>query len=147
MWDLYDGAQIDIPEFPDNLEATYSAMDRWLNANHGVARFPELKDPASLRRVRRAYYAMVTYVDRKVGDLIRTLQEHRLWDDTVIFFTSDHGDMLCEKGMVQKRVLYDSRPRPVDRALPRRSVRRHNRPRAGQPRRPAAHVLRPGRRI
>ncbi len=107
LWDLYDGAQIDVPEFPDNLEATYSAMDRWLNANHGVAKFPELRQPDSLRRVRRAYYAMVTYVDRKVGELIRTLQEHRLWDDALVVFTSDHGDMLCEKGMVQKRVLYD----------------------------------------
>ncbi len=108
LWDLYEGAPIDVPELPDNLEATYSAMDRWLNSNHGVRYFAaELRDPASLRRVRRAYYAMVTYIDRKVGELLHTLQEHGLWENTLIIFTSDHGDMLCEKGMVQKRVLYE----------------------------------------
>jgi choline-sulfatase len=108
LWDLYEGAQIDIPSLPDDLEATYSAMDRWLNSSHGVRHYAaELHDPESLRRVRRAYYAMVTYADRKVGDLLRTLQEHGLWDETLVVFCSDHGDMLCEKGMVQKRSLYD----------------------------------------
>lgn len=107
LWDLYEGAEIAIPELPANLDATYSMMDRWQNANHGVHRFPELKDPASLRRVRRAYYAMVTYVDRKLGELVETLQTQGLWDNTVVVFASDHGDMLCEKGMVQKRSFYE----------------------------------------
>ena len=49
---------IDVPELPANLEQTYSIMDRWLNANHGVHRYPELSDPESLRRLRRAYYAL-----------------------------------------------------------------------------------------
>lgn len=108
LWDLYEGAEIAIPEYPENLEATYSAMDRWLNANHGVRRFAgELRSPESLYRVRRAYYALVTYVDRKVGELIATLKEQGLWDNTVVVFTSDHGDMLCEKSMVQKRSFYE----------------------------------------
>jgi choline-sulfatase len=107
LWELYEGAPIDIPHLPDDLEASYSPMDRWLNANHGVRRFPELRDPESLRRVRRAYYAMVTYVDRKVGELVQTLRTHGLWKNTVVIFTSDHGDMLCEKGMVQKRSFYE----------------------------------------
>jgi choline-sulfatase len=107
LWDLYADAEIAIPRFPADLEATYSAMDRWLNAQHGVARFPELRDPDSLRRVRRAYYAMVTYIDRKVGELVATLQHAGLWDTTLVLFASDHGDMLGEKGMVQKRSFYD----------------------------------------
>jgi choline-sulfatase len=107
LWDLYEGAPIPIPEFPANLEATYSAMDRWQNAQHGVHRYPELRDPDSLRRVRRAYYAMVTYIDRKLGEIVDTLKAQGLWENTVVVFTSDHGDMLCEKGMVQKRSFYD----------------------------------------
>jgi choline-sulfatase len=108
LWDLYEGAEIAIPEYPENMEATYSDMDRWLNANHGVRNFAaELRSPESLYRVRRAYYALVTYVDRKVGELIATLKEQGLWDNTVVIFTSDHGDMLCEKSMVQKRSFYE----------------------------------------
>lgn len=107
LWDLYADAEIAVPPFPEHMDATFSAMDRWLNAQHGVARYPELRDPDSLRRVRRAYYAMVTYIDRKVGELVATLQEAGLWDDTVVMFASDHGDMLGEKGMVQKRSFYE----------------------------------------
>ncbi|HEU5318161.1 MAG TPA: sulfatase-like hydrolase/transferase, partial [Chloroflexota bacterium] len=74
----------------------------------GIRMFKEeLRSKESLTRVRRAYFALVTWIDRKVGELIDTLKEHDLWDDTVVMFTSDHGDMLCEKSMVQKRIFYD----------------------------------------
>ena len=46
-------------------------------------------------------------MDRKVGELLDTLDETGLADNTVVVFTSDHGDMLCEKEMVQKRNLYE----------------------------------------
>jgi choline-sulfatase len=108
VWDLYEGAEIEVPRFPDDMEQRYSMMDRWLNANHGIRFFKEeLRNKVSLTRVRRAYYALVTWIDRKVGELIATLKEHDLWEDTVVMFTSDHGDMLCEKSMVQKRIFYD----------------------------------------
>ena len=107
LWDLYENAPIAIPDLPANLDATYSAMDRWQNAQHGVHRYPELKDSDSLRRVRRAYYAMVTYIDRKLGEIVDTLKSQELWENTVVVFASDHGDMLCERGMVQKRSFYD----------------------------------------
>jgi choline-sulfatase len=108
VWDLYEGAEIELPHFPADLDDRYSAMDRWLNANHGVRHFAaELRSEESLTRVRRAYYALVTYIDRKVGQLLDALKEHGLWAETVVVFSSDHGDMLCEKGMVQKRIFYD----------------------------------------
>ena len=44
---------------------------------------------------------------RKVGELLDTLQETGLADNTVVVFASDHGDMLCEKEMVQKRCFYE----------------------------------------
>lgn len=106
-WDLYEGADIAIPEFPPDLEESYSIFDRWLNINHGVAREANLRHPDSLRRLRRAYYALVSYIDQKVGELTAALEENGLAGNTVIVFTSDHGDMLVEKGMVQKRTFYE----------------------------------------
>ncbi len=105
-WDMYDGAEIAIPDFPDNLAETYSMMDRNLNAYHGVHRY-DLRDPVSLYRLRRAYYGLVTYMDRKVGELLDTLRATGLAENTVVIFASDHGDMLCEKEMVQKRCFYE----------------------------------------
>lgn len=106
-WDLYEGAEIELPEFPENLDETYSTLDRWLNVYHGISKAPDLSDPESLRRVRRAYYALVTFVDDRVGELLSALEQTGFADNTVVVFTSDHGDMLGERGMVQKRTFYE----------------------------------------
>jgi choline-sulfatase len=106
LWDLYDGAPIALPDLPDNLAETYSEMDRWLNEVHGVDKVP-LRDPDNLRALRRAYYGLVTYVDRKVGNLLAALDETGQRQNTIVIFTADHGDMLGEKGMVQKRCFYE----------------------------------------
>jgi choline-sulfatase len=107
LWDLYEGEEIEIPEFPDDLEERYSELDRWLNVYHGVAKAKNLRDPESVRRVRRAFYALVTYIDIKVGESLDALEETGFCENTIVVFTSDHGDMLCEKGMVQKRTFYE----------------------------------------
>jgi choline-sulfatase len=103
---MYEGQSIDVPARPENLKETYSLQDRWLNDYHGCGDH-DLTDPTSAARVRRAYYGLVTYVDDKVGELMSSLEENGLADSTVVIFCSDHGDMLCEKGMVQKRCFYE----------------------------------------
>jgi choline-sulfatase len=99
LWDVYDGVDIPIPETPDEIE--YSAMDRWANESHETDAV-DLRDPDNLRALRRAYYALVTYIDRKLGELLDAVP-----DDTLVIVTSDHGDMLAERAMVQKRCFYE----------------------------------------
>lgn len=106
-WDMYEDAEIDVPDFLDNLDETYSTLDKWLNVYHGISKAKKLRDPESIRRVRRAYYALVTYIDDKIGELLNTLSSCGFADNTIIVFCSDHGDMLCERGMVQKRTFYE----------------------------------------
>ena len=106
LWDLYEGAEIEIPHYPTHMEETYSAMDRWLNAYHGTDRI-DIRSPESLTALRRSYYGLVTWVDRKVGELVEALDRLELRDNTIVLFTSDHGDMLAEKNMVQKRSFYE----------------------------------------
>jgi arylsulfatase A-like enzyme len=50
-----------------------------------------------------AYYAAVTAVDEQVGRLMRTLKDLALDRDTIVLFTSDHGDMLGSQGARLKR--------------------------------------------
>jgi arylsulfatase A-like enzyme len=50
-----------------------------------------------------AYYAAITAVDDQVGRLVRTLKEMGQDDNTIILFTSDHGDMLGSHGLRRKR--------------------------------------------
>ena len=107
LWDLYEDENIEIPEIPENIADTYSAMDKWLIVFQGNKQIKNLLDPTSLKDLRRAYYALVTYIDLKVGELLQTLKETNLRDNTIIIFSSDHGDMLCEKGLTGKKLFYE----------------------------------------
>jgi choline-sulfatase len=54
--------------------------------------------PEMVRRSRQAYFANISYIDEKIGELLEVLRTTRMLDDTIIIFTSDHGDMLGERG-------------------------------------------------
>lgn len=148
VWDLYEGADIDIPEFPPDMDEKYSPMDRWLNANHGVHKFvAELRSPESLYRVRRAYYALVTYIDRKVGELIATLKEHGLWGQhRDRLHLRPRGHAVREEHGAEAHLLRVVLPGAVDHALPGGLLGRHDRGAARLADRPAADLSRPRRR-
>lgn len=110
FWDMYEDAEIDVPEIPDNLEEIRSPMDRWLHYFEGIP--DDIKqDKEIIRRIRRAYYGMVSYVDAKVGELLDTLEEMGLSENTAVIFTSDHGDHLGERMLLEKRTFYESSAR------------------------------------
>jgi len=52
------------------------------------------------------YYAATMEVDHHIGRVLDALDELGLAGDTLVIFTSDHGDMLCDHGMMLKFVLY-----------------------------------------
>ena len=56
----------------------------------------------AIRRARRSYFGSCSYVDSKVGELLKTLKDCGLDEDTVIVFSGDHGDMLGERGLWYK---------------------------------------------
>ena len=58
-------------------------------------------------RMRRAYLALTSYVDAKVGRLLETLDAIGAAGDTLIVFTSDHGDSLGERGMFFKMSFFE----------------------------------------
>lgn len=62
--------------------------------------------PRAIRDIRRAFYALCTHIDHQIRVLVGTLREEGLLNDTIICFTSDHGDMLGEQNMWAKRLLY-----------------------------------------
>ncbi|MEJ5943710.1 sulfatase-like hydrolase/transferase [Pseudokineococcus basanitobsidens] len=55
-----------------------------------------------IQDVRAAYYGMVTQVDAEVGRILATLDEEGLADETVVLFTSDHGEMLGDHQLMLK---------------------------------------------
>lgn len=105
-WELYRDAEVPLPHYPADLEDRYSAFDRALIRWHGLDR-RSIRDPAHLLAMRRGFAALSHYIDDKLGELLAVLEEQGLAGDTVVIFTSDHGDMLGEKGLIQKRSFYD----------------------------------------
>jgi arylsulfatase len=68
----------------------------------GQARGYREYTPEQLREVVRAYYAMVSFVDDEVGRILATLEDLGLRRDTLVVFTSDHGEMLGDHQLMLK---------------------------------------------
>ena len=66
--------------------------------------------PAELRETMRFYYAQIEWgVDKQVGLLLDALSRRNLENDTIVVFTSDHGDFMGSHGLVRKGMfLYDA---------------------------------------
>jgi choline-sulfatase len=104
-WDRYDHDEIDMPAVAPIAPAERDVQSQWLHVSHGADQQPITE--VQLRNARHAYYAMISYVDDKVGRLLDTLDACDLRRDTVVIFTSDHGEMLGERGMWYKQSFFE----------------------------------------
>ncbi|OIH85279.1 arylsulfatase [Arthrobacter sp. UCD-GKA] len=69
----------------------------------------QLENPTEeqLQLQRRHYFANVSLIDEQVGGIIEALEQRGVLDNTVIMFTSDHGDALNDHGHSQKWTMYE----------------------------------------
>jgi len=107
FWDLYeDCAHLD-PEVP---AIPYAQQDphsqRIFDANDWRA-FDITPD--DIRKSRRAYFANISYLDHKVGEILDVLERTR--QEAAILFVSDHGDMLGERGLWFKMTFFEGAAR------------------------------------
>lgn len=56
---------------------------------------------------RRHYYAAITFIDEQVGEIVRALKERGMYEDALILFVSDHGDMLGDHHHWRKTYAYE----------------------------------------
>lgn len=62
-----------------------------------------------IKRARRAYFANISYLDDKIGEILQTLEDTR--QEATILFVSDHGDMLGERGLWFKMSFFEGSAR------------------------------------
>ena len=90
---------------------------------HSRAKF-RIRGPvtdAQFRRMMAHYFALITHIDRQVGRLLEVLEEHGQIENTIVVFTSDHGEMLGDHGFTEKCFMYESSVRvPCLISWPRR---------------------------
>lgn len=95
FWDLYEDCE--------HLEPTVSTIDYSEHDPHSKRLF-EANDyqnfnitTEDVRRSRRAYFANISYLDDKIGQILQVLDDTR--QEAIVLFVSDHGDMLGERGL------------------------------------------------
>ncbi|MEO9572699.1 MAG: choline-sulfatase [Tateyamaria sp.] len=106
-WDLYDDCDHLLPDVP---AVDYSDHDphsqRIFDANDWRSFDITEED---IKRSRRAYFANISYLDDKIGEVMEALEATH--QEAVIFFVSDHGDMLGERGLWFKMSFYEGSAR------------------------------------
>jgi choline-sulfatase len=108
-WDLYEGC--------DHLEPEVSALSFEEQDEHSKRLFlaNDYKSfdimPEDIRRSRRAYFANISYIDDKIGEVMEALEGGRMAEETIIIFCSDHGDMIGEKGLWFKMSFFEGSAR------------------------------------
>ena len=93
-YDLYDPAKLPLPE------TWKTCPPAW--AGTASARMSRIYGEAGLREYLRCYAAQVTMMDACIGRILDALDELKLADKTLVVFTSDHGNMLGQHGLMDK---------------------------------------------
>jgi choline-sulfatase len=107
-WDLYHEADIPMPA----VRVAYEDQDphsRRILESCDFRRF-DISD-RNARDARHAYFAAISYLDDKIGELLEALETCGFADDTIVVFTSDHGDMLGERGLWFKMNFFEGSAR------------------------------------
>ncbi|MEM6985762.1 MAG: choline-sulfatase [Pseudomonadota bacterium] len=104
-WDLYEDADIPLPNVPALPAAQHDAHSVRLLADFGMldVRFAD----EDIQRARRAYYGSISYLDELIGRVLDALDATGRAADTAVVFTSDHGEMLGERGMWFKKHFFE----------------------------------------
>jgi choline-sulfatase len=74
-------------------------------AHHEFPGFSDIYDqPAVIRRLRALYHGSLRFLDDQIARIVSFLEAQGLWDSAVLVFTTDHGDMLGDHGLITKGV-------------------------------------------
>ncbi len=110
--DLYDADDMPAPrrlKTPDLEYAQHPWLEFYLNSQSGAGYTASVNSRNNLslserdeRQIQATYYAMMTEVDDQIGRLVEYLKSIDAYDDTLIVFTSDHGEHMGDHWMYSK---------------------------------------------
>ncbi|MCE8006192.1 choline-sulfatase [Aestuariivita sp.] len=106
-WDLYADCAHLMPRVPAMEYADHDPHSQRIFDANDWRGFDISEDDTG--RARRAYFANISYLDHKVGEILDVLD--RIGQEAIIVFVSDHGDMLGERGLWFKMSFYEGSAR------------------------------------
>ena len=118
FWDHYPLDAIDLPQHGPREVDEHPIHAR----NRQLRQMPEdgFSEDA-VRRARAGYYACISRVDEKLGHLLDALERSGQRENTIVVYTSDHGEMLGDHGLWMKSSLFENSIRiPMILSMPQR---------------------------
>ncbi|MFO7956213.1 MAG: sulfatase-like hydrolase/transferase [Candidatus Brocadiia bacterium] len=101
---LYRANEMDAPYRPDDYESYQSRTNRY--QNRYKCRETAQEDDIGYRIIKAAYYGSISLIDHSIGRILDALRDER--EDTLILFTTDHGELLGDYGCVGKRCMLEA---------------------------------------
>lgn len=101
---LYDSFEI-----PEPVMSGWALRDdepEWVKVRRWSHKLNEVP-PHVVQLARKHYYAQLTHIDYELGRLFGELKSQGIWDNTVVIYTSDHGEMLGDHGLFHKTCFYE----------------------------------------
>ncbi len=108
-WDLYEGSPHLHAEIGPIAHEAQDPHSQRLHAACNAQDYAITPDHAACAR--QGYFANISYVDDKIGEVLSALKAMRMEDDTIVLFVSDHGDMLGERGLWFKMNFFEGSAR------------------------------------
>ncbi len=106
-WDLYEDCDHLLPDVPAMNYTDHDPHSQRIFDANDWRSFDITEE--DIKRSRRAYFANISYLDDKIGEVMEALEATR--QEAVILFVSDHGDMLGERGLWFKMSFYEGSAR------------------------------------
>ena len=101
-YELYEG-KIPMPEVVDKFdENLHPYFKEWRERSNS-----ENVTDEEIIRAKTAYYGLVTAMDKMIGQIISKLKEKGLYENTVIVYSSDHGEQIGEHSLFWKQTFYE----------------------------------------
>ncbi|MCZ6635483.1 MAG: sulfatase-like hydrolase/transferase [bacterium] len=114
---MYPIDEVDPPHNWDQPRETLPPLMKWSKETSDTA-FASMDH---LKRIRALYYGNISLIDKGVGRILRALDALDLADNTLVFFASDHGELMGDHGAFQKSKPYEASMRvPLLMRLPGR---------------------------
>lgn len=105
FWSMYDGSKLTLPPNADsNLDGKAPHLRQTVEGGRkgGWTLFEPRTFEAGRRRKLHGYLGAVSQVDHAVGQMAGFLRDKGLDENTIVIYTSDHGDYACEHGAMEK---------------------------------------------
>jgi len=118
--DLHSEAEAPLKNFPGT---PLGPEPEWYKRRRGDVR----QEPARLQRLARNYAGLCSLVDQALARILWTLEATGQAQNTVVVYTSDHGDMMGAHGLMAKQVMYEEAMRvPLLVRAPFRQLKPHH---------------------